>query len=119
VALARLVGVTDEQISPVEKDDVGDHLSTKEVLTLAPADELLRSPRPSDALFERMTTCFAPRELIELVLVVGWYWTVGRFMTALDLDVDEAFETEALCPPQETSQAIPRQYREHDAAHTS
>jgi hypothetical protein len=37
------------------------------------------------------------------VLLVGWYWAVGRFMTTLGLEVDQALGTQALRVLDETS----------------
>jgi 4-carboxymuconolactone decarboxylase len=89
VALAQLVGVSDEQIAALlEGDTASEHFSAKEQLVLAFADEVLETPRLSDALFERMRRLFSPREIVELVLVVGWYWTAGRLMTSLDIEPD-------------------------------
>ena len=50
----------------------------------------------SDALFERMRSHFSSREIVELLLVVGWYWAVNRLMTTLDIEPDAALGTQAL-----------------------
>jgi 4-carboxymuconolactone decarboxylase len=84
VALAQLVGVSDEQIAALQKEEGEDeHFTMKEQLVLAFADEVMQTPRLSDALFEGMSHLFSSREIVELLLVVGWYWTVGRVMTTL------------------------------------
>lgn len=91
VALAHLVGVSDEQITALQRGELeGEHFTTKEQLVLAFADEVIQTPRLSDALFERMRSVFSSREIVELLLVVGWYWTVGRLMTTLDIEPDPA-----------------------------
>ena len=63
---------------------------------MAFAGEVMRTPRLSDALFEHMRSHFSSREIVELLLVVGWYWTVGRLMTTLDIEPDAALGTRAL-----------------------
>jgi len=97
VSLARLVGVSDEQIAALQQEKVeGVHFTTKEQLVLAFADEVMQTPRLSDALFERMRRLFSSREIVELLLVVGWYWSVGRLMTTLDIEPEAALVTQPL-----------------------
>jgi hypothetical protein len=43
-----------------------------------------------------MRSHFSSREIVELLLVMGWYWSVGRLMTTLDLEPDAALGTQAL-----------------------
>jgi 4-carboxymuconolactone decarboxylase len=85
VALARRVGVTDEQITAIQHPSAGP-FSMKEQLGLAFADEVMDAPRVSGALFDQMRSVFSPREIVELLLVVGWYWTIGRLIATLDLE---------------------------------
>jgi 4-carboxymuconolactone decarboxylase len=91
VALAQLAGVSDEQIAALHRGEgEGEHFTTKEQLVLAFADEVMQTPRLSDALIERMRRLFSHREIVELLLVVGWYWTAGRLMTTFDIEPDPA-----------------------------
>jgi 4-carboxymuconolactone decarboxylase len=91
VALAKSIGVSDEQISSLKQGRVeGDHFTTKEQLMLTFVDEVMQTPRVSDTTFEQMRRLFSSRELVELLLVVGCYWTVGRVMTTLDIEPDPA-----------------------------
>jgi alkylhydroperoxidase family enzyme len=97
VALAQLVGVSDEQITSLQQGEAeSEHFTTKEQLVLTFADEVMQTPRLSDALFEQMRSHFSSREIVELLLVVGWYWTVSRLMTTLDIEPDPALGTQAL-----------------------
>jgi alkylhydroperoxidase family enzyme len=94
VALAQL---SDEHIAALQQEEgEGEHFTTKEQPVLAFADEVMQTPRLSDALFEQMRSHFSSREIVELLLVVGWYWTVGRLMTTLDIEPDAALGTQAL-----------------------
>ena len=97
VALAHLVEVSDEQLAALQQGEgESKHFTTKEQLVLAFADEVMQKPRLSDALFERMRRLFSSREIVELLLVIGWYWTASRIMTTLDLEPDPALGTQAL-----------------------
>jgi len=67
----------------------------------------MQTPRISDALFERMRRLFSSREIVESLLVVGWYWTVGRLMTTLDIEPDPVlWNKHALDKPFYTSSSI-------------
>ena len=97
VALAKVVGVSDEQISSLQQGRVeGDHFTTEEQLMLTFVDEVMQTPRVSDTTFEQMRRLFSPRELVELLLVVGCYWTAGRVMTTFDIELDSALGSQAL-----------------------
>lgn len=62
-AIARIAGFTDEQAAP--------HVS--------------------DALFERIEGVLTSREIVDLLLVIGWYWTACRLTTALEIEPEHAF----------------------------
>jgi alkylhydroperoxidase family enzyme len=97
VALAQVVGVSDEQISSLQEGGVAsEHFATKEQVALAFVDEVLQTPRVSDALFEQMWRLFTSREMVELLLVVGLSWMAGRVMTTFDLEPDSALRTRPL-----------------------
>jgi hypothetical protein len=46
--------------------------------------------RVSDATFERMAREFPPREIVELILTVGYYMLIARLLetTGVDLEPD-------------------------------
>jgi 4-carboxymuconolactone decarboxylase len=97
VALAKAVGVSDEQICSLQQGrGEGDHFTRKEQLMLTFVNEVMQTPRVSDTTFEQMRRLFSSRELVELLLVVGCYWTVGRVMTTLDIEPDSALGSQAL-----------------------
>ena len=83
-----------ERIAALHRGETeSEHFTTKEQLVLAFADAMKQTPRLSDALFEHMRGHFSSREIVELLLVVGRYWTVGCLVTTLDIEPDLAFET--------------------------
>jgi len=97
MALAQVVGVSDEQISSLQQGRVaGEHFTTKEQVALAFVDEVLQTPRVSNALFEQMWRLFTSREMVELLLVVGQSWMAGRVMTTFDLEPNSALRTRPL-----------------------
>jgi len=81
IAGARRVGVSDEQIIAIQHPSTGP-FSPKEWLGLAFVDEVIRTPRISDGLFEPMRSMFSEREIMELVLLVARYATPGQQLAA-------------------------------------
>lgn len=91
-AIARMVGLTDEQIAAAGELTLDNPCFTYvHKLVLAFADELGAAPHVSDALFERIESVLTPREIVELLLVIGWYWTACRLTTALEIEPEHAF----------------------------
>jgi len=91
IALGRIAGVTDEQIAAVSRPEIHDGCFTEvEQLVLTFADEVIQRPRVSDSLFHRIHGPLSSREIVELLLVVGWYWTACRLTTALDVEPEGA-----------------------------
>jgi 4-carboxymuconolactone decarboxylase len=96
-ALAHLLGVSDAHIAALQQEaGAAEPFTAKEQMVLAFVDAVLHTPRLSDPLFEQMRRLFSPREIVELLLIIGWYWTAGRLMTTLDLEPDPALGTQAL-----------------------
>jgi len=96
-ALAQRLGVSEEHITALQQGRIdGEPFTRKEHLVLAFAGEVMQTPRVSDALFEQMHRLFSSREIVELLLVVGWYLAIGRLMTTLDIEPEPAFTTQTL-----------------------
>jgi alkylhydroperoxidase family enzyme len=89
--LAKSVGVNDNQIVAVRQPVIESRWFTPvQQLVLAFVDEATQMPRISDSLFEAVRPVLPPREIVELVLVIGWYWTACRLTTTLDLEPERA-----------------------------
>jgi AhpD family alkylhydroperoxidase len=92
VALARLVGVSDEQIAAVERGDIDEPcFGSREKITLAATQAWLRQPRLEDTLWAELSSHFSPRQLIELCLVVGFYSMLARVLESAEVDLDAPF----------------------------
>ena len=95
---ARIAGLTDQQItaSGVPGFDSGCYWSESRCFThvqrhvLAFTDAVIAGPRVSDGLFERIRNVLTPREIVELLLVIGWYWTACRLTTTLEIEPEPA-----------------------------
>jgi alkylhydroperoxidase family enzyme len=93
VSLALLVGATRKQVDALEKGDVGAACFDEgERLVLEFATELVRETRCSDAVFNRMRRRFSPREIVELVVAIGYYMMIARLVETTAVDVEPPSE---------------------------
>lgn len=91
VGISRTLGIDDEQISAVQRGDLqAACLDPDARVMLRFASEALERPRVDDATFAALNHRFPPRQIVELLLVIGSYHMLARLMTTLDLDVDSA-----------------------------
>ena len=92
VAIARHLGVSDEQIEAVEHREIAtsDALNDLEQAVVQFAAEVLDGPRVSDPTFAAVSARLSPREIVELLLTVGEYLMLARIMTTLELEIDAA-----------------------------
>jgi 4-carboxymuconolactone decarboxylase len=90
VPLARSVGVTQAQIEAIEQGSVPGGLFTgREQQVLLFAKEVYRGETISDEDFAGMTQAFTSREIVELLLTIGYYAMLAGFMKVLEIDIDE------------------------------
>lgn len=106
VGIARAVGVCAEQIAAVKHGQLSaPALEDDAQAVLEFTAEILRQPRPSEATFSALRRHLPPRQIVELLLVIGSYHMLARVMTALDVDLDLAIgdaivqQAERLLPP--------------------
>jgi 4-carboxymuconolactone decarboxylase len=91
VGISRALGILDEQISAVERGELqAGCLDLDAQAVLRFAAEALESPRVSDATFAALSDRLPPRQIVELLLVIGSYHMLARVMTTLDIDIDLA-----------------------------
>jgi alkylhydroperoxidase family enzyme len=91
VPIAKITGVSDEQIAALERDDTGAScFDPVDAVVLRATDEIVRDGGPSDATFADLQARFSNREMVELILAVGFYMVMARLMISTRIDVDEA-----------------------------
>ncbi len=90
-AIARHLGVTDEQIAAVQQGELtAASLNETERAVVQFAAEVLEGPRVSDPTFAAVSERLSSREIVELLLTVGEYLMLARVMTTLELEIDDA-----------------------------
>ncbi len=90
VPIAKATGVTDEQVAALEAGKASAAcFDARDQLLLRCTDELIHNVRVSDQTFERMAQQFSPREIVELILAVGFYMLLARLLETTAVDMDE------------------------------
>jgi len=89
VPIARRTGVTDDQIEALRggREEV-DCFDARERAVLRFAAELVAGPRASDTAYAAVAAHLPPREIVELVLAVGFYMLMARLMETADIDLE-------------------------------
>jgi alkylhydroperoxidase family enzyme len=96
-AIAVAVGVGAAQLASLELGEIPDGLlSGQERLALAFVDAILDDPRVDDDTFARVREQFSPRQVVEMLLIVGYFRMMASLMTTLDVEPDPACAVDAL-----------------------
>lgn len=90
VVVARDVGLTDEQISALERGDiVAKCLSPAHQAAFAFTDEVVFMVETTDATYERAKRYFPDRALTEMLFVIGTYMFTARVVKTGRVPLDE------------------------------
>jgi 4-carboxymuconolactone decarboxylase len=90
VPIAMAVGASDEQIAALERDDPeAACLSADQHVVLRFTTEVVHDAQASDATLDRLARILSPREIVELLMVIGQYMMVARVMATTRMELDE------------------------------
>jgi 4-carboxymuconolactone decarboxylase len=96
-AIARAIGIPQEQIDAVEADELtADCLGSDARAVLGFTAAVIESPKVDEETFAAMREVLSPREVVELMLVIGHYFMLARIITALEVDPDAPLGTAAI-----------------------
>lgn len=94
--VARRAGLADEKITAVvERDGDRRAFDEQERFVLDFTDQLVHHVKAPDAMFAEPRRRFPPRQLAELVLTVGYYMMVSRFLENFEVDIEAPADTGA------------------------
>ena len=94
VPIAKATGVTDAQVAALEAGNAtADCFDARDQLVLRFTEEVVRDVRASDATFAEMARQFPPREIVELILAIGFYMSVARLLETTAVDLEDAAGT--------------------------
>lgn len=86
--VAKQVGMGEATIAALEVGADTAVLTDDERLVLEFTDVVVRDVKAPDELFQRVSTRFGPRETAELVLTIGFYMMVSRFLENFEVDIE-------------------------------
>ncbi|MBO0833678.1 MAG: carboxymuconolactone decarboxylase family protein [Actinobacteria bacterium] len=86
--LARLAGVSDEEINAIATEEPVSSLDQEGNLICRVADEVSRNVRLSDEALEQIVDRYGPREAAELILLVSYYNMVSRFLESTRVELE-------------------------------
>ncbi len=86
--VARGVGLTDAKIDALEPGADTSVLSPMELQVLQFTDQLVHHVKAPDAMFQAMQAKLSTRALAELVLTIGFYMTVSRFLENFEVEIE-------------------------------
>src|SRR3954447_3327933 len=89
VPIALAVGATQEQVDAIERDDLdADALDDLQRAVLRFTDEVVRDARASDEAYQAVAASLSDREIVELLLAIGYYMMLARVMATVEIDLD-------------------------------
>jgi alkylhydroperoxidase family enzyme len=87
--IAKGVGASDAQVAALARGAIDDgSFSAVDRLVLRFTTEVVNAVKASDATFTEMQRHFSPREIVELLLAIGFYMTIARLAETTATDVD-------------------------------
>jgi alkylhydroperoxidase family enzyme len=97
--IAQAVGATDAQVAALERDDTEAECFTGEQRrVLRFTTEVVRDARASEEALDGLKQTMSPREVVELLMVIGNYMMVARVMATTGMEPDEPAGLAALRP---------------------
>jgi len=88
-AIGLAVGMTPDLIEAVKQGPGAAGLTQEQQIALSFTDHLMANPRPSDAQVEAARAHFGLAGLEELVLLIGYYMMVCRFLETFGVDIED------------------------------
>ena len=97
VPIARDAGVRDDQIEALGRGDLEARcFDPLERTVLRFTDELVRDVAVSQGTFAAAAERLSHREIVELILAIGFYMTVARLMETAEIDLDPPSGTDVV-----------------------
>jgi len=88
--IAARVGLPAEKIAAVEAGPASDAFAPLEKSILRFTDEVVRNVKAPDTLFAELAEQLGNRQMTELVLTIGFYMMVCRFLENFEVEIEPA-----------------------------
>lgn len=87
--IAKAVGATEEQVAALEAGDAeAGCFSADQQLVLRFTTDVVNDARTGDDTYAELSELLSDREIVELVLAIGYYMAIARVMEVAQIDVD-------------------------------
>ena len=97
VPIAQAVGATGEQVAAIDRDEPdADCFSEAERRVLRFTTEVVRDARAADGTLDALKQALSPREIVELMMVIGNYMMLARVMATTHMELDSPVGIEVL-----------------------
>jgi 4-carboxymuconolactone decarboxylase len=88
--IGRQLGMSDELIGAIHAGPEAAEFDDLQRLVMRFTDDVVVNVRAGDDTFGPLLQRLSPRELQELVMTIGYYMAVSRFLETFDVDVEGA-----------------------------
>ncbi len=89
VPIAKALGASDAQVAALEKGRLDDAcFDARERAVLRFATEALRNVKASRASFEELVGHLSPGQIVELLMIVGFYRTIAMLTESTEIEID-------------------------------
>jgi alkylhydroperoxidase family enzyme len=94
VPISEAMGVDPSIREAIHREELDSGLlSAHDKAVVAFAAAVVRGPSVSDDVFAAVRAVLSPREIVEVLQVIGFYWSFGRVATVLEVEVEAAHGT--------------------------
>ncbi len=87
--VAKSVGLEDDKVAAVLNEGDAGVLSEHEALIMRFTDKVVKDVKAPDDLFDEVSNALSPRLVSELLLTIGFYMMVCRFLENTGVDIEE------------------------------
>ncbi|MCG5463312.1 carboxymuconolactone decarboxylase family protein [Micromonospora sp. MED01] len=95
--MSATAGVDERTRGIISSRDIDNpHLCAYDRTLIRFAAEVVRSPRVPDDLFDQVRHILSEREIVEVLQVIGYYWSFGRVATVLNVELSTVYGDEPL-----------------------
>lgn len=86
--LAKIVGMTDQQIAATRDGKSIEALDEQQIAVLRFAEEMTTDIKVSDATFAKVRGFLPEKELTELTIITSFYSAICRFLETMEIEVE-------------------------------
>jgi alkylhydroperoxidase family enzyme len=87
--VSRAMGIPDEKVVAIASDRFGDPVfNDREKALLAFTRQVVKTVRVDDLVFNAVASFYSPRQIVELIHVIGLYMMFARISEVAELEID-------------------------------